>query len=126
MLFSKMEEKKKQLEEELKKESQQMDLHLDEDQLKEYHRLKTDVDKQTLRVATELDNKKQEQETDRNAVEYEKRRLDQWDQKIKSVCATLSQPRKSMSVFVERSRDRAGEAQRRSLQGAGARAPEAH
>lgn len=36
-------------------------------------------------ISVELDNKNQEQETDRNAVEYEKRRLANYVERIKQV-----------------------------------------
>ena len=53
--------------------------------MQEYKRLKREVEKKSGLISAELDNLTQEQETTRNSVEFDKRRLDTWTNKIAEV-----------------------------------------
>lgn len=52
-------------------------------------------------VSIELDNKKQEQETDRNAVEYEKRRLAGFKERIKQKQLEIEREKKNLESLKE-------------------------
>lgn len=54
-------------------------------QIAEYRRLKSQFEKTRLEENQKLENKRQEQETDRTAIEYESRRLTVQEDRIKQV-----------------------------------------
>uniref|UniRef100_A0A915EFU5 Uncharacterized protein n=1 Tax=Ditylenchus dipsaci TaxID=166011 RepID=A0A915EFU5_9BILA len=57
----------------IEQESQSKQLNLNPEQVAEYRRLKTEFEKKSIEETQNLDNKRQEQLTDQNAIEYEKR-----------------------------------------------------
>uniref|UniRef100_A0A914CSH9 Structural maintenance of chromosomes protein n=1 Tax=Acrobeloides nanus TaxID=290746 RepID=A0A914CSH9_9BILA len=77
-----IEEDKRKCQEKMEEESQNQQLNLSEEQVQEYKRLKREVEKKSGLISAELDNLTQEQETTRNSVEFDKRRLDTWTNKI--------------------------------------------
>lgn len=73
------------MEKQANEESKQKQLNLNPDEIADYRRLKNEAEKETTIVATKLYNLQQDQETDRGIVQHERRRLEQWNQKIKEV-----------------------------------------
>ncbi|KAI1696108.1 MIZ/SP-RING zinc finger domain-containing protein [Ditylenchus destructor] len=94
--MSAIEKKKNALHTEIEQESQNPELNLNPQQIAEYRRLKSQFEKRTLEQSQKLDNKRQEQETDRNALEYENRRLTVQKDKIMQKEAEIEREKRTI------------------------------
>ncbi|KAI1724897.1 SMC proteins flexible hinge domain-containing protein [Ditylenchus destructor] len=94
--MSAFEKKKNALLTEIEQESQNPELNLNPQQIAEYRRLKSQFEKRSLEQSQKLDNKRQEQETDRNALEYENRRLTMQEDRIKQKEAEIEREKRNI------------------------------
>ncbi|XGW26117.1 hypothetical protein V3C99_007045 [Haemonchus contortus] len=96
-----LERKKAECEAELESQSQELDLHLNEEQINEYVRLKREAAKRSGLMDMQLNSMRQEHETDRSSKVNEERRMKAWQEKIKNKKQEIERLKKQIDYLAE-------------------------
>ncbi|KJH48024.1 RecF/RecN/SMC protein [Dictyocaulus viviparus] len=96
-----LERKKAECKAELESQSQELDLHLSEEQINEYVALKREAGKKSGIIDMQLNSMRQEHETDRSSKVNEERRMKAWQEKIKNKRQEIERLKKQIEYLTE-------------------------
>ncbi|WKY07639.1 hypothetical protein Q1695_007251 [Nippostrongylus brasiliensis] len=96
-----LERKRAECEAELDSQSQELDLHLSEQQINEYVSLKREAGKKSGLMDMQLNSLRQEHETDRSSKVNEERRMKAWQEKIKNKKQEIDRLKKQIDYLAE-------------------------
>ncbi|CAJ0944758.1 unnamed protein product, partial [Mesorhabditis belari] len=99
--FKQLQKDRASAEEELRSQSQEMDLQLSDTQTNEYNRLRAETVKRSAQFDQKLTEKRMILDTERSTLQYEKGRLKEWEEKVKRKETEIERQKKQVDILEE-------------------------